>query len=106
MSKYEEKFRNLWLEIAPSLILARQFKFSENRKFRFDFAHLETKTAIEINGGIWIKSDHSCGHGLIRNYEKINLAITEGWSVFQLAPEMIKESNISFISDYIKNKLW
>lgn len=105
-SKHEEKFINLWLELAPSLILTREFRFNENRKFRFDFAHLETKTAIEINGGIWIKSYHTYGNGLIQNYEKNNLAITKGWSVFQLSPEMITESNISFISDYIKSKLW
>lgn len=59
----------------------REYCFSKQRKFRFDFAYPNKKLAIEISGNIWHRGGHSSGKGLIRDAEKNNLAILEGWRV-------------------------
>jgi hypothetical protein len=38
---------------------------------------------VEINGGTWVKSGHTTGSGLRRDYEKGNDAALEGWLPLQ-----------------------
>jgi hypothetical protein len=65
ISYLEQQFGDLWKYYYPHLDLEAEYQFLEGRKFRFDFAHPESKTAIEINGGRWFKSGHSSGNGFI-----------------------------------------
>lgn len=44
-----------------------------------DFVWHEEKVVVEINGGTWVKSKHTTGSGLRRDYEKRNDAALEGW---------------------------
>lgn len=104
-SSLEIKFEEMWLMHYPNIDLHSEFKFCPTRRFRFDFAHLETKIGIEINGGVWAKSGHSSGTGLNRDYEKINCATSEGWRMFILSGGMITEENIKMIATYIQNCL-
>ncbi len=101
ISYLERQFNDLWNCYYPDIDLEAEYRFLKKRKFRFDFAHPESKTAIEINGGRWFKSGHSSGKGLFRDYEKINLAIVEGWVVFQLCDEMITVDWLETIANYI-----
>jgi hypothetical protein len=101
ISYLERQFCDLWEYYYPNIDLEAEFRFCDKRKFRFDFAHPETKTAIEINGGRWFKSGHSSGKGLKRDYEKINLAILDGWVVFQLCDDMVNINWLENISNYI-----
>ena len=89
MSELERRFADLWVELYPAIDLYSQHKFHPKRRFLFDFAHLPTRTAIELQGGIWVKSGHNTGTGLLRDYEKLNLATSLGWKVFMLASEMV-----------------
>lgn len=75
---------------------ADEFHFAESvgRKYRFDFALIETKIAIELNGGIWKQLPSHSGKGHIRDMEKINLAIELGWVVLQYEPTKISYSQI------------
>jgi very-short-patch-repair endonuclease len=52
------------------------------RKFRFDFAWLRERVAVEIQGGTFARgrSAHS-GASIVRDHEKHNLATLEGWRV-------------------------
>lgn len=100
-SSLESQFEHLWEYLYPNLDLEAEYRFHPVRRFRFDYAHLETRTAIEINGGRWSKSGHSSPSGLKRDYEKINLAILEGWVVFQLCDEMIDGDWLDKIASHI-----
>lgn len=88
-SKLEEKFIDLWINLHPRIELEREIKAIPGRRFRFDFGHLESKVLIEINGGTFVKSKHSSGKGINRNYEKNNLATLLGFRVFMLSSSMI-----------------
>lgn len=69
--------------------MVQQHKFHPTRKWPFDFAHVDTKTAIEIDGGEFMyRSGPAGAHGrgtqMAYDYEKRNEATLLGWRVFQL----------------------
>jgi very-short-patch-repair endonuclease len=60
------------------------------RKFRFDFAWLEQRLLVEVNGGTYTKGAHSTGQGIARDYEKANLAVLQGWRVLSFDGKSVK----------------
>jgi very-short-patch-repair endonuclease len=98
----ERKFADLWVHIYPQIDLHSEYKFLANRRFKFDFAHLETKIAIEVQGGIWMaRSGHSGGTGVQKDYEKQNLASANGWRIFLLSDKDINDENVKLIGTTI-----
>ena len=74
---------------APVPVAEYNFDKELKRKHRFDFAWIDQRVAVEINGNAW----HTQGggrHGQDADLEKLNIAISLGWKVFQLSPAMIK----------------
>lgn len=102
MSQLEQQFADLWVSLYPHIDLHSEYKFSPLRRYRWDFCHLESKVGIEINGQIWHKGGHSSGKGLLRDYEKMNLAASQGWRVFVLAGEMINDECLGAIATAIQ----
>jgi hypothetical protein len=93
-SKLEEYFLDKWEAHFPELLLEREVKLIPGRAFRFDFAHIQGKVAIEINGGNY-KSErggHSTSEGLKRDYEKTNLVQLAGFDIFSLDTMMVKQA--------------
>lgn len=69
-----------------------EYKFNNNRKWRFDFALPEKKLAVEIDGGIWTNGRHVRGSGFLKDMEKLNSAVELGWKVLRYEkPEKIIE---------------
>ena len=68
----------------------REYRAIAGRKFRFDFAWLEQRLLIEINGGTYTKGAHSTGQGIARDYEKANLAVLHGWRVLTFDGKAVK----------------
>jgi len=103
-SKLELEFENLWDQLFPDIDLEVEKKLIPDRRFRFDYVNFESKVAVEINGQIWSKGGHSSGGGLNRDYEKLNLAQSLGYIVFQLSAEMITSQWLNLIAEAIKNR--
>ena len=83
-----------------------EFKFLEDRRFRFDFAWPSTNIAIEIEGGVWSGGRHTRGAGYSRDIEKYNLATRAGWKVYRFTPQMVKSGEaIIFMSSVFPLKL-
>jgi len=68
----------------------REYQAIKGRKFRFDFAWVERKLLVEVNGGTYAKGAHSTGRGIARDYEKANLAVLQGWRVLSFDGKAIK----------------
>lgn len=105
-SRLEEEFIKLWEKLYPKVKLLREKRIINNRRFAFDFIHLPSKVAIEINGGTWgrRRTGHSTGMGIARDYEKNNLAVSQGWAVFWLDAKMIDEENLILIYQAIARR--
>lgn len=106
MSALEDQFLGLWQAHYPSLILVREFsdveaweadfqeryaKSKRSKRYRADFAHLPSRTLIEIQGGTFNRGRHVTGSGYERDARKFNLAMLCGWKVFLLTSQTAKE---------------
>ncbi len=80
-----------------------EYEFHPERKWRFDFAWLDKKLAIEVDGGTtYGKSRHSKGDGYDNDCDKRNTAQAMGWIVFNFSSRMIKSGKaILFVQDYL-----
>lgn len=63
-----------------------EVRFHPNRKWRFDFAWLGSRVALEVQGGIFSGGRHVRGAALVKEYEKLNAAAVAGWRVLFCQP--------------------
>lgn len=61
----------------------REVRFHDVRRWRFDFAYIDVKIAIEIEGGVYTGGRHTRGTGFINDCEKYNTATVMGWRVLR-----------------------
>ena len=117
MSALEDQFLGLWQAHYPQLVLEREFSgidawendFQErysrskrSKRYRLDFAHPNSLTGIEIQGGVYNRGRHVTGSGYERDCRKYNLAYTSGWTIFLLTGAMAKDSAwLSLIASHI-----
>jgi hypothetical protein len=76
----------------------KEFKFLHDRKFRFDYVFLLSESlikgiAIEFEGGVWSKGRHIRPLGFIKDCEKYNLAMLNGYLVLRFTSECLKDAN-------------
>jgi very-short-patch-repair endonuclease len=67
--------------------------FCKGRKFRFDFAIIDKKIAIEIEGGIFSGGRHTRGAGFAKDMKKYNIAVELGWVVLRYSPAETKKTS-------------
>jgi hypothetical protein len=95
-SHLETKFLFRWrLSGGPTLV--REHRFCE-RRWRFDFAHTASKTAIEIEGGAYTKGRHTRPMGFLGDCEKYLEASLLGWRVYRLSAPLITMENCERIA--------
>jgi len=100
-------FFTAFIKSEMDLIFEKEFKFLENRRFRFDYANHKYKIVIEKEGGIWRKGGgaHSRPSGIERDIEKYTLAAVEGWIIIRRQPkQMLTIQTISLIRKAIESR--
>ena len=103
-SKLERDFHKLWKK-QTKVPLKPQHKFHPVRKWAFDFAHIPTLTAIEIQG---YGEGHTSYEGMMSDYEKHNEALRYGWVTIyimsaHLTPKKAVQT-IRYILDIIQSR--
>ena len=78
------------LDAAGLTQYVREYQAIPGRKFRFDFAFVDERLLIEINGGTYNGGAHGRGVGINRDYEKGNLAVQHGFRLLQFDTKMVK----------------
>lgn len=57
-SRLEDRFLMLWKAVGGPP-LEKEYRFHAARRWRADFAHLQARVLIEVEGGIWVNGRHS-----------------------------------------------
>lgn len=95
------QFEDLWRHLhGPTL--DKEVRFHGKRKWRLDYCHIATRTAIELEGGAYSKGRHTRGKGFVADCEKYNAAAALGYTVFRLATGMVTPKHVGQIIEYIR----
>jgi very-short-patch-repair endonuclease len=121
MSKLEDDFYFTWKQVAPDLLLEREYsaipewetdyekryvKSKRSKRYRADFAHPETRIIIEVQGGTWNRGRHVQATGYARDARKFNLCQLSDWQVFLLVTETAMDKTVlQEIAEHIRRKL-
>jgi len=83
-----------------------EHRFHPTRMWRFDYAKVDEKLAIEIEGLTrpGIKSRHTTNDGYKADVEKYNNAVVLGWRVLRFTQDMLlKKSTFEMIRQLLLN---
>lgn len=104
MSRLEKEFEKQLNEYGLIPYLT-QYRAVPKRQFRFDFAFPKESLLIEIQGGVWSRGAHGRGSGIVRDYEKLNLAVKNGFFVLQFDTNMVKsKEGIELVKSILENR--
>jgi hypothetical protein len=83
----------------------REYKFDDERKFRFDFAWPHLMIAVECEGISRFKNLSSQGHtsidGYERNCQKYNLGTEQGWRIYRVTGQMIESGEAATLLERV-----
>jgi very-short-patch-repair endonuclease len=103
-SHLEERFLMLWNHVkGPGL--EREYRFDAKRRWRADFAHVEARVLIEIEGGIWVNGRHNRAAGFNADLEKYLAAGLAGWRVFRFGPDQITLENVERLAEQVRDEI-
>jgi very-short-patch-repair endonuclease len=60
------------------------------RLWRFDFAWIAERVAVEIDGATWANGRHNRGGGIEEDCAKVSYAAARGWRVLRFTRKMIE----------------
>jgi len=83
-------FQTRWRQLGGPDLVA-ECEFTDEAKWRIDFAIPSIKMFIEIDGGEFITGPkgHGYGAGMVSDYRKQNAATIAGWNVFRFSTSMV-----------------
>lgn len=67
----------------------REYRFAPPRRWRADFALVEPRILIEIQGGHWVNGRHNRASGYEKDLERMNAAQLAGWLVLQYTTDRV-----------------
>lgn len=69
----------------------RDYRFESSKRWRFDFAWVQAKVALEVEAGLWTGGRHPRPAGFIQDLEKYHTALFHGWQVFRVHRGLLQE---------------
>ncbi len=101
MTDLERTFQHYMNMLAPDIALENEYRGIPGRKFRFDFAHINSKVAIECQGGIYGRGKKRGAHirpaGYELDCEKAILAALNGWVTLPITSGMLADDPMKII---------
>ncbi len=91
----------------PAKFQRNYIKAIPGRKLEIDFADLENKIAIEVQGGTWAKGKmgHNSGVGIQKDCIKSNLLQLNGWIILKFTSDQIKKLEaVDFVVMFYKTR--
>ena len=100
-SALADKFEYLWrLWNGPELV--REYRFHVQRRWRFDYYHAATMTAIELEGGLYSEGRHVRASGYRNDLEKYNAASMQGIVILRLGTGQVDAAHIAEFVSYLE----
>jgi very-short-patch-repair endonuclease len=95
VSELESEFLACWHLMCrangiDSVDPVREYVFAPPRRWRFDFAWVKQRVAVEIEGGLWMRGRHTTAKGMLADMDKYNAAAALGWFVLRFAAEHLR----------------
>jgi hypothetical protein len=103
MSNLEETFAFQW-RVLGGPELEREHRFHPGRKWRFDFCHLPTKIAFELEGGVYTRGRHTRPTGFTEDCKKYNAATLLGYVVFRLTGDMLQPDDLDRLIGFVRER--
>ena len=66
-----------------------EHRFAPPRRWRMDYAWLDARLALEVEGGVWTHGRHTRGAGFLADVEKYNAATLLGWRLLRTTPDTL-----------------
>ncbi len=80
-----------------------EYRFHDSRKWRFDYAFVDHKLGVEIDGGLFINGGHNRGAQRQKDYEKDAHALMAGWRVLRCSTGQVKDGTVfKWIAEILK----
>ncbi len=76
--------------LAEGMVREHEFAKAIGRLWRFDFAWVDRKVALEVEGGTWINGAHSRGKHFEGDCEKYAIAAIHGWRVIRATTDQVR----------------
>lgn len=76
-----------------------QYQFCPTRKWRCDWAFVESRLIVEIEGGLWTGGGHSRGSGVKRDIERSNWMAANDWRLLRFTTNELQERPVQLIED-------
>lgn len=106
MSKFsnlERRFELIWRALdGPALV--SEYRFHPARRWRADYAHIESRTLIELEGGVWVGGRHNRASGFMADAEKYFEAALGGWRAVRLVGPQINLNTVGRLVAAIRNE--
>ena len=69
----------------------RQYAYAHGRKFRADFALVESRLLVEVQGGVYTRRGHGSITGVLADMKRGNVAALAGWYVLRVTPDEVED---------------
>ena len=89
-SKGEEGLE-MALKAARAPTWLAEYRFDPERRWRADFAFLEARLLVEVEGGAWSNGRHTRGKGFEADCEKYNEMTLQGWRLLRVTTGMVED---------------
>lgn len=83
-SDLEQTFETYWEMFGGELELVCQYKFHPDYRYRADYAHVDSKTLIEIQGGLWGNGGHNRPLAYMKDCERATHAMERGYIIIPI----------------------
>lgn len=94
-SRAEERFAEVWATGGLSRAPHREYQFTPDRRWRFDFAWPEVKLALEVEG----RGRHQTPAGERADCVKYNTAVSLGWRVLRYPASSIQSRTAQVVDE-------
>lgn len=86
-AKAPDMFLKLLEHELKGVEVVKEHQFHPIRKWRFDYAIVDLKIAVEVDGAVWVGGRHNRPTGYIADMEKLNAAASMGWLVLRITTD-------------------